>query len=86
MTLRVSVRMLAKTSHRAFVSHLFKKLELSHQAFGSFDPVYFQRVGSSQTELLCEHLSVMAFARLSAAAREWRHHHGAARGLASDVK
>ena len=47
MTLRVSVRMLAKTSHRAFVSHLFKKLDLSHQAFGSFDPVYFQRVGSS---------------------------------------
>jgi len=31
MTLRVSVRMLAKTSHRAFVSHLFKKLDLSHQ-------------------------------------------------------
>jgi Domain of unknown function (DUF4158) len=33
--IRASVRMLAKTSHRAFVSHLFKKLDLSHQAFGS---------------------------------------------------
>jgi hypothetical protein len=46
-SIRVSVRMLAKTSHRAFVPHLFKKLDLSHQAFGSSDPVYFQRVGSS---------------------------------------
>jgi hypothetical protein len=43
--------MLAKTSHRAFVSHLFKKLDLSHQAFGSFDPVYFGCWGSMERKV-----------------------------------
>jgi hypothetical protein len=40
-----------------------KKLNLSDQALGSFDPMYFQWVGVRQTEHLCEHLSVIGICK-----------------------